>query len=1002
MNERAGGDITVDGNLTCKGIKVSGKKLTVNGDLTVPIGELYLNGGTVKTSGDVLFSTITTDGRYNSVLSGLRMDNTNDLFEIGGKLVTGFTSGYSYSGMRCSAGTMKLKGEWYNWTSYINNSGTFELVLEGDGDQRIRNTCGSSILIPVLTVEDPGSRNIILKGSLEITKLNTGGVSVIAQDKPEIVFGTTAGAVDISGDVTLQVNERAGGDISVDGNITSKNLKLMGTKMTVNGDFKLLNSNAVSIGVNGILTVNGELYQTNGTMNLDGGTLQVHGDYTVASRSESGVLSSCSGRLYMTNASDLVVLDGDYTVFSSSSSSLSAGTMKIAGDFTQLSSNGYDFSPSGTHEVILNGNQKQIVKFTSSNAKFNRLYLEQDISQYEFSPDQCWRILEDDPYSSIINKPVIYRIVLTPNEAELMPGEELQFSARVIGFNNPSQAVEWTLSGNTSENTTLSDDGLLTIAEDENGEQLLITAKSLDDEEKTSTALVNIYHSDNTPSIRRVIVSPNSATIAQGDSETFIATVTGTNHPSQSVVWSLSGNSDQGTFISNTGVLMIGENEPAGTLTVSAVSSVDPSKMMEVPVKVVELPTIHVSYKGAVLYVGDDLPELSLESGDTEGIVTLDEDQVLTLGAKMYSWTFVPEDTDTYAVATGSIELVVEEREPVAVDINECNIVLSSDILVFTGNELTPVPVITLGEKTLAINKDYTLAYEDNINAGTAKIIIKGNGVYTGVVEKEFTIKKAVQSITAKAAAGSIPVGKTTTLSVIGAVGQTTWTSANTALATVSGSTVKGVKVGIAKFTVTAAETENYEAATAEVTVKILPAATTKLTAANQIKGIKLAWTKVAGANGYIIYRNNKKIKTINSGSTVTFADTAANTNGTKYVYKVVAKASTGISTLSKSLTTYRIARPAITSLSNSASKKITVKWGKNAKASGYQIQYSLKSNFSGAKSVTAAKAATVSKEIGGLTKGKTYYVRIRTYKTVGKTKYYSLWSTTKKVIIKK
>ena len=81
----------------------------------------------------------------------------------------------------------------------------------------------------------------------------------------------------------------------------------------------------------------------------------------------------------------------------------------------------------------------------------------------------------------------------------------------------------------------------------------------------------------------------------------------------------------------------------------------------------------------------------------------------------------------------------------------------------------------------------------------------------------------------------------------------------------------------------------------------------------------------------------------------------------------------------------------------------MTVKWKKNAKATGYQIQYSLSKTFaSGNKSVNIAKVGTISKVIGSLTKGKTYYVRIRTYKTVGSTKYYSAWSAKKSVKISK
>jgi hypothetical protein len=38
---------------------------------------------------------------------------------------------------------------------------------------------------------------------------------------------------------------------------------------------------------------------------------------------------------------------------------------------------------------------------------------------------------------------------------------------------------------------------------------------------------------------------------------------------------------------------------------------------------------------------------------------------------------------------------------------------------------------------------DYTVAYSDNVNAGTAKVTITGKGGYTGSKEKNFTINKA-------------------------------------------------------------------------------------------------------------------------------------------------------------------------------------------------------------------------------------------------------------------
>ena len=82
--------------------------------------------------------------------------------------------------------------------------------------------------------------------------------------------------------------------------------------------------------------------------------------------------------------------------------------------------------------------------------------------------------------------------------------------------------------------------------------------------------------------------------------------------------------------------------------------------------------------------------------------------------------------------------------------------------------------------------------------------------------------------------------------------------------------------------------------------------------------------------------------------------------------------------------------------------KEMTVKWNKPAaihksQIAGYQIQYSLKSNFKSAKTVKAAKYATAKKTIKGLKEKKKYYVRIRTYKG----SYYSAWSKAKTVVTK-
>lgn len=85
------------------------------------------------------------------------------------------------------------------------------------------------------------------------------------------------------------------------------------------------------------------------------------------------------------------------------------------------------------------------------------------------------------------------------------------------------------------------------------------------------------------------------------------------------------------------------------------------------------------------------------------------------------------------------------------------------------------------------------------------------------------------------------------------------------------------------------------------------------------------------------------------------------------------------------------------------AKKKLTVKWTKQAKeTSGYQLQYTTDAKFKKSiKTKTITKNSITSATLKSLKSKKKYYVRIRTYKKVGSTKYYSGWSSVKKATVK-
>ena len=70
----------------------------------------------------------------------------------------------------------------------------------------------------------------------------------------------------------------------------------------------------------------------------------------------------------------------------------------------------------------------------------------------------------------------------------------------------------------------------------------------------------------------------------------------------------------------------------------------------------------------------------------------------------------------------------------------------------YSGAAQTPGPTVELNGQTLVKDIDYTVAYENNVNAGTAIVIITGIGNYSGEARSEFTIQpKDISGVTVDA-----------------------------------------------------------------------------------------------------------------------------------------------------------------------------------------------------------------------------------------------------------
>ena len=108
--------------------------------------------------------------------------------------------------------------------------------------------------------------------------------------------------------------------------------------------------------------------------------------------------------------------------------------------------------------------------------------------------------------------------------------------------------------------------------------------------------------------------------------------------------------------------------------------------------------------------------------------------------------------------------------------------------------------------------------------------------------------------------------------------------------------------------------------------------------------------------------------------------------------------------TAQKSIAKLAVSKVTLSSVKSKKSKQISVKWKKNTKVSGYQIQYSTSKKFTKktTKTVTVKSHKTTSYTIKKLKAKKKYYVRIRGYKTYKGKKYYSSYSKAKSVTAKR
>ena len=323
----------------------------------------------------------------------------------------------------------------------------------------------------------------------------------------------------------------------------------------------------------------------------------------------------------------------------------------------------------------------------------------------------------------------------------------------------------------------------------------------------------------------------------------------------------------------------------------------------------------------------------------------------------------------------------------------------------FTGSNITPTVTVKVAGRTLTSGTDYTVSYSNNKNVGTSNVYVYGKGNYSGSLSAKFDIVPAKQQIqkletkykgfyidwAQKGSATGYDVEYSVNANMSGAVSKHLTANKPDTL-TVSG--LSGDKVYYVRV-------RSYT----NVNGKVYYGAW------SDIKSIKTANNDITKATVSGISTKAFTGKAITQNVTVKVGNTVLK-NGTDYTVsysnnKKVGKATVKITGKGKYggviTKTFKInpAKQEIQKLT-AKSKAFFVDWAQKGSATGYEIQYATNSKFTGAKKVTITNNKTDKTTVSKLSANKKYYVRVRSYTTVGGTKYYGAWSAVKNVTTKK
>ncbi len=156
-------------------------------------------------------------------------------------------------------------------------------------------------------------------------------------------------------------------------------------------------------------------------------------------------------------------------------------------------------------------------------------------------------------------------------------------------------------------------------------------------------------------------------------------------------------------------------------------------------------PELTFTYQGNVTgqtpaFVGELVRDTGEHIGSYEikqGTLALADNQAF----KASNYTFVFSDTQ--------VNFTIKESLKISFD--NAQVILNQNTFIYNGLQHKPAIQSVMIDSATVDLEHYTVSYSNNINAGTATVIITGQGVYIGSLQAEFTIERAVLTVTPNA-----------------------------------------------------------------------------------------------------------------------------------------------------------------------------------------------------------------------------------------------------------